>query len=344
MAEPQSSGTPSMVISVRAVTLTVAILCTALYMRRFVIKSFGIDDYLVMVALVFVNGFSALAYTITYYGLGRHTWDVPNVHLVTWLKIYYAALCSYLVVAFAVKVSLVTFIMRVFPQDYVRKGGLALIGFMTLFTISGELALAFQCKPIRAFWDKTITTATCFSTDTMFGITMYQGVVMFVCDVIIVGLPILPIWGLQMPVKRRLSVVFLFSFGILASAAALVRFSTLAYTKDSVDITYSASTSLIWMEIEFNIGLLAGSLSSVRQLFKIRSIFSSHERSTGPDSKLASGNYELRKKAPWKDRGIMKTSELHTRVDELVRPESQERIVPIYGQGDSVRTDVSGRY
>lgn len=287
----------------------------------------------------------------------------------TTIEIYYAALCSYLVVAFAVKVSLVTFIMRVFPQDYVRKGGLALIGFMTLFTISGELALAFQCKPVRAFWDKTITTATCFSTDTMFGITMYQGVVMFVCDVIIVGLPILPIWGLQMPVKRRLSVVFLFSFGILASAAALVRFSTLAYTKDSVDITCtyshslphlpcmpvidpddpifdtdSASTSLIWMEIEFNIGLLAGSLSSVRQLFKIRSIFSSHERSTGPDSKLASGNYELRKKAPWKDRGIMKTSELHTRVDELVRPESQERIVPIYGQGDSVRTDVSGRY
>lgn len=137
----------------------------------------------------------------------------------------------------AVKVSLITFIMRVFPQGYVRKIGLTLIGFITLFTISGELALAFQCKPVRAFWDKTILTATCFSNTTMFAITMYQGVLMFVCDLIIIGLPIPPIWGLNMPVKKRLLVLLLFSFGIVASAAALVRFSTLAYTKDSTDMT-----------------------------------------------------------------------------------------------------------
>lgn len=98
------------------------------------------------------------------------------------------------------------------------------------------------------------------------------------------------------------------------------------------------------MEVEFNVGLLAGSLSSVRQLFKIRSIFSTNGQSTGADSKGLGASYELRKKVPWKDHGIIKTSELHTTVNEFTRLESQERIVPIYGQGDSVRTNVSVKY
>ncbi|KAF9889616.1 hypothetical protein FE257_007124 [Aspergillus nanangensis] len=345
-----SPGTPAMVTTVRAVTLTLAILCTLvcsirLYMRKFVVKSFGIDDYIVMVSLVFVNGFSALAYTITYYGLGRHQNEVPIPDLLIWLKIYYAALCSYLVVAMTVKISLTTFIMRIFPQTYVKRIGLSMIAFIVAFTISGEFVLAFQCKPVKAFWDKTILTATCLSADAMFAITMYQGVLMFVCDLIILGLPVPSIWRLNMALKKRLLVLFLFSFGFVASIAALVRFSTLAYTKDSTDMTYSAASSLIWMEVEFNMGLLAGSLSSVRQLFRIKSIFSTHDQSTANvGSKYPPASYELRKRSAWNDYGIMKTSEVHTTVDEFTRPESQEHIVPIYGQGDSVRANVASRY
>ncbi|KAL2814269.1 hypothetical protein BJX63DRAFT_442528 [Aspergillus granulosus] len=393
-------GETPMVDAVRGVSLSLAILCTLvcclrLYMRRFVVKSFGIDDYLVIVSLLLVNGFSALAYTITYYGLGVHQQDViERGDLVVWLKIYYAALCSYLVVAAGVKLSLTTFIMRVFPQPYVQRIGYGIILFIIAFTISGELTLALQCKPVRAFWDKTIVTGKCFTNDTMFAITMYQGVLMFVCDVVIIVLPMPAIWKLQIALKKRLLVLFMFSFGFIACIAALVRFSTLVYTKDSSDMTYSAALSLIWMEIEFNFGLLAGSLSSIRQLFKIKSIFSSKDR-YGPSSR----GYELHagtggesahnhtNKHSWKKGGeILKTSEVTTTVDEyspdytegrrsggsgsgrqgLGRPESQERIVPpdlamggasgyghghggvplnatpaIYGQGDSVRVDVS---
>ncbi|KAL3466059.1 hypothetical protein BJX64DRAFT_296442 [Aspergillus heterothallicus] len=377
-------GETPMVDAVRGVTLTLAILCTLvcslrLYMRRFVVKSFGLDDYLVIVALVFVNGFSALAYTITYYGLGVHQQDViERGDLVDWLKIYYAALCSYLIVAAAVKLSLVTFIMRIFPQRYVQRVGYGIILFVAAFTISGELILAFQCKPVRAFWDKTIITAKCFSTDILFAITMYQGVLMFVCDVVIIVLPMPAIWKLQMALKKRLLVLFMFSFGFIACVAALVRFSTLVYTKDTTDMTYSAALSLIWMEVEFNFGLLAGSLSSIRQLFKIKSIFSSKDqygsssrgyelRGGGGGGNGTSSKHTHNSRGWRKGGGILKTSEVTTTVDEY-HPEykSQERIVAtaanfsmgahvngygngsvplnaaggIYGQGDSVRVDV----
>ncbi|KAJ0421575.1 hypothetical protein BJY00DRAFT_106748 [Aspergillus carlsbadensis] len=353
-------GETPMVDAVRGVTLSVAILCTLvcclrLYMRRFVVKSFGLDDYLVIVALLLVNGFSALAYTITYYGLGVHQEDVIlRGDLVVWLKIYYAALCSYLVVAAAVKLSLTTFIMRVFPQAYVQRIGYGIILFILAFTISGELTLALQCKPVRAFWDKTIVTGKCFSNDTMFAITMYQGVLMFICDVVIIVLPMPAIWGLQMALKKKLLVLFMFSFGFVACIAALVRFSTLAYTKDTTDMTYSAAMSLIWMEIEFNFGLLAGSLSSIRQLFKIKSIFSSKERygssSRGYELHAGTGGHgsgpasgSARNKRSWKKgEGILKISEVTTTIDEYNPDYSQGRRSGGSGSGSPGAAGASG--
>lgn len=36
---------------------------------------------------VMVNGFSTLAFTITYYGLGKKTMDVPDADLLVWWKV-----------------------------------------------------------------------------------------------------------------------------------------------------------------------------------------------------------------------------------------------------------------
>jgi hypothetical protein len=72
-----------------------------------------------------------------------------------------------------------------------------------------ELAFAFQCTPVRAAFDKTIPIANpnpnakCYSSNIMFGLSKYQGVIMFVCDVIIIILPMPSIWAFQLPMKKR---------------------------------------------------------------------------------------------------------------------------------------------
>lgn len=130
-----------------------------------------------------------------------------------YVQIYYVALCVYLFVAAAVKSSLTIFIMRIFPQRYIQLIGRGLLGFIFVFSLSGELVLIFQCKPVRAFFDKTITDAKCLSSDTLFAITMYQGVTMFLLDIVILLLPMRAIWQLQMPLRKRALLAFMFSFG-----------------------------------------------------------------------------------------------------------------------------------
>lgn len=103
--------------------------------------------------------------------------------------------------------------MRLFPTPTINRIGIGVIVFLVLVTISGELPLIFQCKPVRAAYDKSLEDFTCMSDKTLQNIQLYQAVLMFVIDVVIIVLPMPTIWKLQMPLQRRLSIIALFALG-----------------------------------------------------------------------------------------------------------------------------------
>jgi hypothetical protein len=81
---------------------------------------------------------------------------------------------------------------------------------------------------------------------------------------------------------------------------------------------------MIWMNIKFGVGLIVGSLSSLRQLFEIRSIMS-QKYSYGSRNPGTEDRYELNSKGSGGARGILKTDEVITVTNQ--RNESQERFV-----------------
>lgn len=103
--------------------------------------------------------------------------------------------------------------MRIFPGKFIRYYSYGIIGFLVALTISGELLLILQCRPVRAVYDATITDKKCFTQNTLFDIEMYQGVLMFLIDIVIITMPIPSIWKLQMPLRNRLVLIGLFSLG-----------------------------------------------------------------------------------------------------------------------------------
>ncbi|KAF7590697.1 hypothetical protein BBP40_002533 [Aspergillus hancockii] len=327
MERRSDAGTAHMAIVIRAIVLVLAIPTTLvcvlrLYQRKFVTKQFGLDDWLALAALA-MDLFSVLAYTITYYGLGKPLQEVSADQLMAFLTLEYASQCAYLVVAATVKASLLALIMRLFPTRFVRNAGKCLLGFITAFTVSGTLALVFQCQPVQAAYDMTIAGATCYPRTTSYAILMTQGVIMFVQDVLILILPIKPIWELQMPRTKRLTLTGLFCIGLTACVASLVRFSTLRFTNDTSNITYSASMSLIWMEIEFNLGLMSGSLSSLHGVCGLWGLFDPARDGTDGDSTYTAHS-ELGARS-WGQQDIFKKTEI-IRVVEV--RESQESIAP----------------
>ncbi|KAJ5090285.1 hypothetical protein N7532_008969 [Penicillium argentinense] len=337
-----TGGTPPMATAVRAVVGTVALLdlifcMTRLYIRKFVRNAFGVDDYFVIIALIWVLFFAALSIALTFYGIGYHQDDIPLEKLPNMQYAVYISLCTYLFVACSVKISVVIFIMRVFPTNFIRYYGFGIIAFMVLLTISGEVPLIFQCKPVRAAYDKTVPGYKCFTPDTLFDIEMYQGVLMFFIDIAIITMPIPTIWKLQMPIQRRLSIIGVFSLGLVACAVGLARLPTLVYQKNITDFTYAGATPLIWLNMEFGLALVTGSLPSMRVLLRSLPGFgsanktSSKTRSQEWSSNNDQAKYPLGNQNRWSKKPLGRNINLET--FESLASESQERIVHTHPPG-----------
>ncbi|KAJ5210076.1 hypothetical protein N7472_000215 [Penicillium cf. griseofulvum] len=335
MAEPRLSADEryqqsliyGLIISTGILSMIVCSL--RLYTRAFVINVFGIDDIAVCVALVFTQTFNGLGVAIVYYGEGIHFPNVSPEYRAMWLKLYYVAMCLYLYTSLAVKISLLVFLRRIFVKPWMNILTMGLIVFQVLFSVSGSFVLAFQCDPPRAAFDLTVKNPTCYSQYKLFQITLYQAVLIFVCDIIILIAPMVILCRLQMPTRKIIALVAIFGSGIIACISPVVRFSTLDYLRNgTTDLTYDSASSLYWMAIEFNLGLVAGSLSSLRPLPLFRrfgSMTLSRQKASTSDESHELGNVNAtHPRSPWKNRMTIgvETSILQDSVND-----SQERII-----------------
>ncbi|KKK16667.1 hypothetical protein AOCH_001585 [Aspergillus ochraceoroseus] len=129
------------------------------------------------------------------------------------------------------------------------------------------VAMCLYLYASLAAYDLTITNGKCYSQFKLFQIVLYQAVLIFVGDLIILVAPMPILCRLNMPMRKIVALMIIFGSGIIACIAPIVRFSTLDYLrKGTTDLTYESSSSLYWMTIEFNLALVAGSLSSLRPL------------------------------------------------------------------------------
>ena len=225
------------------------------------------------------------------------------------LQVYYASICTYIYVALAVKTSLLIFLMRVFSGKMVQIGGKIMISFLILFSISSEFAITFQCQPVRAMWDKK-TPGRCWSGETLYAVIVYQGVIMTASDIAILLLPMWDLWKLNWPLRQKMQLITLLGLGTIplpsplcsrlthfpgmgATIVAVIRLTTsVDSTKDMVDYTYSNAQSVFMMALEFHLGLMTGSLPSLRLLPGVRRLFQVGDRSdkTGYSTQITGGD------------------------------------------------------
>ncbi|KAF3769434.1 hypothetical protein M406DRAFT_104930 [Cryphonectria parasitica EP155] len=234
--------------------LAIIICCTRLLTRKFIIKAFSVDDWACLIALVLTTTFNSLGIAVVYNGAGRHIEHVSAQELTTWFKLYYACTCFYLIIACAVKSSLLALMWRLFPllithhcaytTALLRRAGLCLFIFMTLFTISGTFVAAFQCNPPKYVYDLTYVMAAdraahCYSPNTAYGVFLYQAVILFAIDIIIFMYPVPALWGLRMTRGKGLVSVLVFGSAVVACIAPALRFQSLSFYKSgSSDMTW----------------------------------------------------------------------------------------------------------
>jgi hypothetical protein len=118
---------------------------------------------------------------------------------------------SYVLVQVFAKVSILLLYHRVFPRPWFKWACRIFMAFLFCHGLAYLLVLIFQCRPISSIWDRNITGACVNVT-----VVGYSGAIFSIVeDFFILILPISELNTLSFGIRKRVSLMLMFSIGSL---------------------------------------------------------------------------------------------------------------------------------
>ncbi|KAF4216374.1 hypothetical protein CNMCM8980_005283 [Aspergillus fumigatiaffinis] len=255
------------IVTVVFLGLSFIAVCLRCFVRLKLVKAFGWDDTIMVVAMALNILFALCGITGSLYGMGRKRAHVEQFS--TALFWWWLGQTSYVVTCVVAKISIAVALLRLTVTKTHTILLWTVIGVTIVVGLVFWFVLTLQCKPVSYFWNRLSpgTKGTCLSTDTIINIAYLYSVTATLCDFVLGLLPISLVWKLQMTRKTKIALAAILSLGCIASAAVIVRIPYLHLYKDD-EFLYATTDISIWSNVEASLGIMAGSLVTLRPLFR----------------------------------------------------------------------------
>ncbi|RFU35292.1 hypothetical protein B7463_g1045, partial [Scytalidium lignicola] len=219
------------------------------YVKLRIIKAFSVDDLLVVLSLY--QTFTVLAYEV----------------------------CMTLI-----KLAVAIFLLRIAVKRrfiWLIKGSMVIL---TVWSLSLFLFTIFECSPVQAQWDITITDGKCISPHSIEQATYAQSALGISTDWFYAVLPLLMLWNVKLGIRKKVTVGIILGMGIFV--ATLVRFKYIITVTALDDLLYATTTTMVWTFIEPGVAIVAASLVTIRPLLRAIGLagFDSTDHSAYPDT------------------------------------------------------------
>ncbi|KAF9890806.1 hypothetical protein FE257_005377 [Aspergillus nanangensis] len=262
-------------LAVRAVAAVfLSLACAAVLLRCYVrirlVRGFGWDDIIMLLATAFYIMFSACMIGGSLWGTGKHFTDLTAHQSVVAMKYWFLCDLGYALASILSKVSVCLLLLRVLIDPIHR----AIIYVVTTITvITGCIFFVFclvQCSPPSYFWtrfwgDETIS-GSCGNLTAIQVLLYLFSAVSATFDLTVAALPIVVVRRLQMSRQTKIAAVSLLGMACIASVAVIVRIP-FVHTIKNPDFLYATVQIAIWSNIETGLSIFAGSLATLRPLF-----------------------------------------------------------------------------
>ena len=208
----------------------VIVVSARLYTRLFITRAAGLDDALIVIALIFGIALSALVMIGNHHWWsGHHIWDIPITKFAGHrLNIWNAEWC-YVIATSATKISVLLFYRRIsikFSRGFIIATWAGII-FNIFYMIAFCMVLLLLCSPINAYWNSFNPIWVLMHPGQHCGKENIElplsGVFSVIGDFYSALLPILIIVNLNLTRRQKLSLYALFSLAFLIVAAGIAR-------------------------------------------------------------------------------------------------------------------------
>ncbi|PGG96991.1 hypothetical protein GX51_07540 [Blastomyces parvus] len=289
-----------------------------LYSRR-IFRDFGWDDVLILIAFLLSIVHAVGEYAMIKYDfLGYHVWDVPPTTMefrATGKLFTFIAGMSYNPPLSLIRASITLFLLRVAESKRTIRISLYLIFAANLlqFVVFFVVELC-QCLPVKYFWDfermdlaaqqragadkngmkdgKLVTGGKCINKPRFY---VGAAIVYIILDFWLLCLPIILLWNLNIPRRRKTTAVIVLSMGGVTAFLATTRLVIMKKQWEAPpgsDYTYTSTSGI--SVAEMNVGIWTAAAPALNHLFARlfpriwkRYGHKSSSRSPGPDEQLA---------------------------------------------------------
>ncbi|KAF2455726.1 hypothetical protein BDY21DRAFT_350155 [Lineolata rhizophorae] len=256
-----SSGLDVAILSAALLILDLVAMGLRFWARKLTGKKLVFNDYAAIVALVLSAGLCSILISMPFYaGGGHHVYDIPyskrnGIHLLfTVAQPFWGGANT------SVKLSLLHLFITIFPSQRFRWVCYGVMVLVAAYLIPVLVATFVLCTPVQYNWNRTIEGGKCANQILMFTIA---AVFNLVTDLIIVIMPIPMLWGLRVPLAKKLGIIAIFSLGAVICVISLLR-TIYVPTIDLADFHYSAATFGRWSVLEPTLGVINACLPVMR--------------------------------------------------------------------------------
>ncbi|ROW07684.1 hypothetical protein VMCG_03577 [Cytospora schulzeri] len=278
-----------------AVTITLGVLSILLVMLRSWTRvqtgTFALDDGLMVIGLFVFIACCVSTSMAVYAGLGTRDENLPpwnrqaGIMYLIFFEITYAWSLPF------IKSSICLTMLRIITERKFRIILWVSMGASVATAMIGFAAVVALCNPIEEYWDPSVG-GWCAPIDIITGISYLISAMSVITDWTCSLLPCVVVWNLQMQPRLKASVCGVLALGMVASAATIVRLPYLQYYNVPTDylctfymprgifkilsriksltqkLADNVGNIVVWSIVECGIGIICGSLPSLRTLFK----------------------------------------------------------------------------
>ncbi|GKZ90669.1 hypothetical protein AnigIFM59636_002591 [Aspergillus niger] len=185
----------------------------------------GLEDGLIVAAVLNLFVIFALDIEMVKYGLGLHQSTISMDSLITINKLLLPAEIFYCTSIILTKTSILAMYHRIFHIHRPTRIAVYILGVITIIrAISLIFASIFQCTPVARAWDKFQYPGRCINLKDTF---IANDVVNAITDVVILGLLIGRVWKVQAGWGVRMGAVGMVSLGGFVVFTSIYRIITL---------------------------------------------------------------------------------------------------------------------
>ncbi|KAL1899811.1 hypothetical protein Sste5346_002677 [Sporothrix stenoceras] len=248
--------------------LAFIIVCLRVY-SRVNTKQFGIDDALIIVAMILSIGETATTWMFMKTNfIAIHIWNVPAEYDVVQALIWnFAVQVLYNPILALVKTSMLLFLLKLGSQKPGVRICIHILNTLNLsLMVAIFLVVIFQCTPIAFNWDTTIVGGHCVQQGTFY---LATAALTIFTDVLNLALPFWVFLDLKMPLRVKVALLFVFLLGAIVTIVGIVRLVFIYqgfFGSPSADPTYSLG--FCTSAIETNLAIICASAPSLRGLIR----------------------------------------------------------------------------